>query len=149
MNVICDTFNPGDGLTLPSASALGAVDTVFQLLGRNPRGAEKKQLVTLLNLWDSRLTGLLTGSGLRRFSRLSQEERERALLRLADSRFESVRVIFGALKQASLLSYNITPGPAVVVADASSFPTASGVNPMVSIEAIAYMNAKRLVARLS
>ncbi|MEU2100787.1 FAD-dependent oxidoreductase [Nocardia sp. NPDC019255] len=114
MNLICDTFNPGDGLTLPSASALGAVDTVFQLLGRNPREAEKKQLATLLNLWDSRLTGLLTGSGPRRFSRLSQEQRERALLRLADSRFESVRVIFQALKQASLLSYNITPGPAGV-----------------------------------
>ncbi|WP_039798089.1 GMC family oxidoreductase N-terminal domain-containing protein [Nocardia araoensis] len=117
MNVICDTFNPGDGLTLPSASALGAVHTVFQLLGRNPREAEKKQLATLLNLWDSRLAGLLTGSGLRRFSRLSQQERERALLRLADSRIESVRVIFQALKQASMLSYNITPGP-------------TGVNPL-------------------
>ncbi|WP_280312740.1 GMC family oxidoreductase N-terminal domain-containing protein [Nocardia abscessus] len=112
LNLICDTFNPGDGLTLPSASAIGAVDTVFQILGRNPREAEKKQLATLLNLWDSRLTGLLTGSGPRRFSSLSQQQRERALLRLADSRFEPVRVIFQALKQASLLSYNITPGPA-------------------------------------
>jgi choline dehydrogenase-like flavoprotein len=36
----------------------------------------------------------------------------------------------------------------IVVADASCFPTASGVNPMVSIEAIAYMNAKRLAAQL-
>ena len=36
----------------------------------------------------------------------------------------------------------------LVVADASCFPTASGVNPMISIEAIAYMNAKRLAARL-
>jgi choline dehydrogenase-like flavoprotein len=114
MNIICDTFNPGDGLTLPSASALGAVDTVFELLGRNPREAEKKQLATLLNLWDSRLAGLLTGSGPRRFSTLTQEQREQALLRLADSRIESVRVLFQALKQASLLSYNITPGPAGV-----------------------------------
>ncbi|MFI7665881.1 GMC oxidoreductase [Nocardia sp. NPDC049526] len=39
--------------------------------------------------------------------------------------------------------------PNVVVADASCFPTASGVNPMVSIEAIAYMNASRLAARLT
>lgn len=38
--------------------------------------------------------------------------------------------------------------PHVVVADASCFPTASGVNPMVSIEAIAHMNASRLAARL-
>ncbi|WP_330231510.1 FAD-dependent oxidoreductase [Nocardia sp. NBC_00508] len=111
LSVICDTFNPGDGLTLPPASAIGAVDTVFQLLDRNPRQAEKKQMAMLLDLWDSRLTGLLTGSGPRRFSRLSQQQRERALLRLADSRFASVRVIFQALKQASLLSYNVTPGP--------------------------------------
>ncbi|WP_040786198.1 GMC family oxidoreductase [Nocardia pneumoniae] len=111
LSVICDTFNPGDELTLPGASALGAVDTVFELLGRNPRQAEKKQLAMLLDLWDSPLTGLLTGRGPRRFSSLSQRQRERALLRLADSRFASVRVIFQALKQASLLSYNITPGP--------------------------------------
>ena len=39
--------------------------------------------------------------------------------------------------------------PNVVVADASCFPTASGVNPMVSIEAIAHMNASRLAARLT
>ena len=36
----------------------------------------------------------------------------------------------------------------IIVADGSSFPTAPGVNPMVSIEAIAYMTAKRLAAQL-
>jgi choline dehydrogenase-like flavoprotein len=36
----------------------------------------------------------------------------------------------------------------LVVCDASCFPTASGVNPMISIESIAHMNASRLVARL-
>lgn len=39
--------------------------------------------------------------------------------------------------------------PNIVVADASTFPTASGVNPMVSVEAIAHMNATRLAARLT
>ena len=34
------------------------------------------------------------------------------------------------------------------VADASCFPTASGVNPMISIESIAHMTATRLAARL-
>lgn len=37
----------------------------------------------------------------------------------------------------------------LVVADASTFPTASGVNPMVSVQAIAHMNATRLAARLA
>lgn len=34
------------------------------------------------------------------------------------------------------------------VADASCFPTASGVNPMISIESIAYLTATRLAAKL-
>ena len=37
----------------------------------------------------------------------------------------------------------------LVVADGSVFPTASGVNPMITIEAIAHLNAQRLADRLS
>jgi choline dehydrogenase-like flavoprotein len=37
----------------------------------------------------------------------------------------------------------------LVVADGSAFPTASGVNPMITIEAIAHLNARRLAARLT
>ncbi|GAA1698174.1 hypothetical protein GCM10009808_14580 [Microbacterium sediminicola] len=37
----------------------------------------------------------------------------------------------------------------VVIADASTFPTSSGVNPMVTIEAIAHLNATRLAGRLT
>ncbi|WP_280262247.1 FAD-dependent oxidoreductase [Nocardia wallacei] len=111
LGIICDTFAPGDGLALPSATEIGAVDTVLRMLARNPSEAEKKQLATLLNLWDSRLFGLLTGSGLRRFSGLSQAEREQALLRLGDSRLAAKRTLFQALKSAALLAYNVTPGP--------------------------------------
>ena len=39
--------------------------------------------------------------------------------------------------------------PNLVVADGSAFPTASGVNPMITIEAIAHLNARRLAARLA
>ncbi|WP_024806286.1 GMC family oxidoreductase N-terminal domain-containing protein [Nocardia sp. BMG51109] len=112
LGMICDTFTPGDGLGLPSATELGAVDTVFRMLARNPREAENKQLATLLNLWDSPLLSLLlTGSGLRRFSALSQAEREQALLRMGDSRIGAKRALFQALKSAALIAYNVTPGP--------------------------------------
>jgi long-chain-alcohol oxidase len=37
----------------------------------------------------------------------------------------------------------------LVVCDGSAFPTSSGVNPMVSIESIAHLNASRLAARLA
>ena len=36
----------------------------------------------------------------------------------------------------------------LIVADGSAFPTASGVNPMVTIEATAHLNARRLAERL-
>ena len=39
--------------------------------------------------------------------------------------------------------------PDLVVADGSAFPTASGVNPMITIEAIAHLNASRLAERLA
>ena len=37
----------------------------------------------------------------------------------------------------------------LVVADGSAFPTASGVNPMITIEALAHLNARRLAERLT
>ena len=39
--------------------------------------------------------------------------------------------------------------PGLYVCDAAAFPTASGVNPMVTIEALAHMNARGIAAKLS
>jgi long-chain-alcohol oxidase len=86
LRLICDTFAPGDGDSVPAASALGALDLVVDLAGRNPRTSERKQLAAVLSLWDLPLMGALGGGGRRRFSAMSQEQRERVLLSYADSR---------------------------------------------------------------
>ncbi|MEV0293438.1 FAD-dependent oxidoreductase [Nocardia sp. NPDC050710] len=112
LELICDTFAPGDGLGLPGAGELDVADTVVRLLARNPRAAEQKQVATLLGLWDSPLMGLLAGAGPRRFSARTAADRERFLLNLGESRFAAKRAIFQALKSAALLSYYTTPGPA-------------------------------------
>ena len=39
--------------------------------------------------------------------------------------------------------------PNLVVCDGSAFPSASGVNPNMSIQALGHLNAKRLAAHLS
>jgi long-chain-alcohol oxidase len=44
---------------------------------------------------------------------------------------------------------NLRGAQGVTVVDGSTFPSASGVNPMVTIEAIAHLNASRLAARLA
>jgi choline dehydrogenase-like flavoprotein len=44
---------------------------------------------------------------------------------------------------------NLRGTQGVTVVDGSTFPSASGVNPMVTIEAIAHLNASRLAARLA
>ncbi|HEY1508686.1 MAG TPA: GMC family oxidoreductase N-terminal domain-containing protein [Solirubrobacteraceae bacterium] len=107
---ICDAFCPsGDGL--PSASELGVPDAVLAALARNPRASERKQLATLLSLWDSVALGALGGAGLKRWRALSADQRERVLLAWADSRAPQRRAVFQALRKAALLFYYMLPGP--------------------------------------
>jgi long-chain-alcohol oxidase len=107
---ICDAFCPsGDGL--PSATELGVPDGVIAAVTRNPRPSERKQLGTLLSLWDSVALGALGGAGLKRWSSLSAEQRELVLIAWADSRAPQRRAAFQALRKAALLFYYMLPGP--------------------------------------
>ncbi|WP_280500978.1 GMC family oxidoreductase N-terminal domain-containing protein, partial [Nocardia farcinica] len=111
LELICDTFAPGDGLGLPSATELGVPDVMLSMLSRDPDPSGGKLLSTVLGMWDSPLFGLVVGAGLRSFSKLSPADRERVLLELAESRLGAKRALFQALKKGTLLSYYVTPGP--------------------------------------
>ncbi|ONH54122.1 oxidoreductase [Frankia sp. CcI49] len=108
---ICDTFAPGDGAGLPPASALGAVDIAEAVAAGLPRAADRRQLATLLSVWDTRLGGLLLGAGPRRFSTLDPAARQDILLRLGESPAERKRVLFQALRMLATSSYYFAPGP--------------------------------------
>ena len=107
---ICDAFCPsGDGLR--SATELGVPDGVIAAISRNPRPSERKQLATLLSLWDSVALGALGGAGMKRWSSLTVDQRERVLLAWADSRAPQRRAVFQALRKAALLFYYMLSGP--------------------------------------
>ncbi|WP_040863732.1 GMC family oxidoreductase N-terminal domain-containing protein [Nocardia niigatensis] len=131
LGLICDAFTPGDGAQLPSASDMDAPDTVVRLLARNPSTAEQRTFLRLLDIWDTRAFSMLTGNGPRRFSDSTQQERERLLLRLAESRFEPVRGVFQALKTAALTGYYAAPNPAGQHPywESIGFPPAPGPRP--------------------
>src|SRR5690349_2139843 len=128
---ICDTFAPGDGAGVPSATELGAVDIMAALVLSNPRTAEIQQFLRLLDRWDSPVVRLALGGGARRFSRQSQERRERMLLALAGSRIAAKRALFQALKGAATLSYHMAPGPTghSPLWDAIGYPGPLGARP--------------------
>jgi choline dehydrogenase-like flavoprotein len=111
LTAIADTFAPGDSDSVPAASSLQVADTVAEFAGRNRRAAERRQLAQVLGLWDSRALGAIGGAGLKRFSSLTQEEREQVLLSWADSRVPQRRALFQALRKAILLLYYAVPSP--------------------------------------
>src|SRR4051794_2150847 len=76
----------------------------------NPRAAERNQVTQLLSLWDTALVTAIGGGGLKRFSSLSQGERERVVLSWADSRVPQRRAAFQALRKGVLLCYYGLPG---------------------------------------
>src|SRR5437763_1733764 len=107
---ICDVFcPPANGA--PGARDLRVADALLDAVSLNPRAAERKQLAALLSLWDTQLLGALGGAGLRRFSSLPREQRERVLLSWGDSRSPQRRAVFQALRKGALLFYYMLPGP--------------------------------------
>jgi choline dehydrogenase-like flavoprotein len=110
LEAICDTFAPG-GDGLPSATEAGVPEALLALVSRNPRAAERKQVAQLLGLWDTHLLCAIAGGGLKRFTSLSQEEREKILLSWADSRVVQRRAAFQALRKGALLAYYGQGGP--------------------------------------
>jgi choline dehydrogenase-like flavoprotein len=112
LDAICDTFAPGlDGL--PSATELGVPDSIVDAIARHPRVAERDQILRLLSLWE------LAGRPLRRFSKLSQAEREAALRAWRDSGLAARRSAYKTFRRAALFHYFGSHGP---VPDALGYP---------------------------
>ena len=96
LDAIVDTFAPG-GDGLPSATEIGVPDVILGAIGANPSEAAREGFAGLLEGWDSG------------FASLSQEERERELLRLCDSAEVMDRAAFQGLRKLTLVMYYTLP----------------------------------------
>lgn len=110
LEAICDTFAPG-GDGLPSATELGVPQALMQTVALNPRKPERDQVTQLLGLWDTGLLTAIGGGGFRKFSSLSQADREKVVLSWSESRVPQRRAAFQALRKGVLLCYYGLPGP--------------------------------------
>ena len=95
---ICDTFAPGlDGL--PAASDAGVPEEIVGALERHPRKAEVRDVLRLLSAWEH------AARPARRFSSLSQAERERVLRSWRDSSLARKRSAYKVLRKGVLHNY--------------------------------------------
>jgi choline dehydrogenase-like flavoprotein len=104
-------------------------DALLALVARNSRAAERKQVGQLLGLWDTRLLCAVAGVSFHIMGSARMGASERDSVCDPSGQTWAVRGLY--------------------VFDGAAFPTASGVNPMVTIEALAHMTARGLAARLS
>jgi choline dehydrogenase-like flavoprotein len=109
LEAICETLCPPANGVL-GARELGVPDALLDAVALNPRASERRQLLQLLSLWDTRALTAFGGGGLHRFSELGIEERERVLRSWAASRMPQRRAAFQALRKGSLLLYWALPG---------------------------------------
>jgi long-chain-alcohol oxidase len=108
------------------------------LVGRNPRAAERRQVGQLLGLWDSRLLCAIACGGWGPGQAQLISFHIMGSARMGGSPDDSVCDPAGQVWHV----------PGLYVCDGAAFPTASGVNPMVTIEALAHMTARGIAATL-
>ncbi len=120
---ICDTFVPGDGGALPSASALGVPVVIREELAALGRPSLVGEMDLLLRLVENPLANLVLVGRPVRFSRLTQAQREEYMKTLGASVLPLKRVAFQDLKRLALLySFSV---------DGSPYAAAAGYAPPV------------------
>lgn len=109
---ICDTFLPGDGKELPSASALGTPQRLRAELDALHRPALVAELDRLLDSVESPIVNLVLGGRPVRFTALDRSQREEFLRTWAASPLPLKRRAFQVLKRLTLLySYGAEDSP--------------------------------------
>ncbi|WP_081586215.1 FAD-dependent oxidoreductase [Tsukamurella sp. 1534] len=129
LSAIVDTFAPGDGVAIPSASDVRAGDLAVSYAARSPRDSDGGTLSQSLSLFDSRVfcTTVLGTRG-QRFADLPFADRERILIDLSRSRFPQKRMLFKRLRNIALLAYYTAAGadgmhgPGAELMDAIGYP---------------------------
>ncbi|WP_068746909.1 FAD-dependent oxidoreductase [Tsukamurella pseudospumae] len=111
LSAIVDTFAPGDGVAIPSASDLRAGDVAVSYADRSPRDSDGNTLSQSLSLFDNRVfCATVLGTRGQRFVDLTAAERERVLVDLSRSRFVQKRMLFKRLRNVALLAYYAAGG---------------------------------------
>jgi hypothetical protein len=101
---VFDTFAPGDR-SMPKASQAGTAGRFVEWATANLGAAQRLELSALLGAWNLPTTGLILGTGWKRFADLDQVQRERILLSCARSRSPRKRIAYQSLKTVGLLAY--------------------------------------------
>ena len=91
---------------MPAASEAGVPEEFVGALERHPRESEVRDILRLLSAWEH------AARPLRRFSSLSQAEREVVLKSWRDSSLERKRSAYKVLRKGVLHNYFGLPGPA-------------------------------------
>ncbi|WP_158635145.1 FAD-dependent oxidoreductase [Tsukamurella asaccharolytica] len=111
LSAIVDSFAPGDGVAVPSASDLRAGELAVSYADRSPRDSDGVTLAQSLSFFDNVVfCTVVLGTRGQRFADLSAAERERILIDLSRSRFVQKRMLFKRLRNIALLAYYAAGG---------------------------------------